>query len=167
VICFRICGRWSTHERIDNRVYSRDRRCGDACTGCAVGAALSDRWLRVSGGGVGCGKTTLVRGLIQSLGYNGAVKSPTFTIMEPYDLGDREIYHLDLYRLADPEELEYLGIRDYLGDTALLLVEWPNLGAGVVPDPDLRVEIAYDGAARRVDLVAVTEAGHAAVRQFS
>ncbi|HHZ88215.1 MAG TPA: tRNA (adenosine(37)-N6)-threonylcarbamoyltransferase complex ATPase subunit type 1 TsaE [Chromatiaceae bacterium] len=118
-------------------------------------------------GELGAGKTTLVRGLIQSLGYNGAVKSPTFTIMEPYDLGDREIYHLDLYRLADPEELEYLGIRDYLGDTALLLVEWPNLGAGVVPDPDLRVEIAYDGAARRVDLVAVTEAGHAAVRQFS
>lgn len=97
-------------------------------------------------GQLGAGKTTLVRGLLRALGVEGAVRSPTYTLIEPYEVGDgprpKRVFHLDLYRLADPEELDYLGWREALGDGGLLLIEWPERGAGVLPPPDLYIDLA-------------------------
>jgi len=110
-------------------------------------------------GELGTGKTTLARGLLRGLGHTGKVRSPTYTLVEPYQVAQGTVYHLDLYRLGSPEELEWLGLRDMLGEQALLLVEWPERGAGVLPAPDLDIHIDYAGAGRVVNLQATTAAG--------
>ncbi len=110
-------------------------------------------------GELGAGKTTLVRGFLRGLGYRGNVKSPTFTLLEPYELGDRAIYHLDLYRLADPGELEYLGLRDLLATDATLLIEWPEQGRGMLPDADIVVSIGYRDEGRSLGFRSCSTAG--------
>ena len=105
-------------------------------------------------GDLGTGKTTLVRGILRGLGHIGPVRSPTYTLIEPYELGAMCLCHLDLYRLGDPEELEYLGLRDLLDGRSLLLVEWPERGRGVLSSPDLVVHIEHAGEARSLDLAA-------------
>lgn len=104
-------------------------------------------------GDLGTGKTTLVRGVLRGLGYTGPVRSPTYTLLEPYELEDMRLYHLDLYRLCGPEELEYLGLRDLLDDRSLLLVEWPERGEGDLPPPGLSIRIGYAGDSRVLELV--------------
>lgn len=92
-------------------------------------------------GELGVGKTTLVRGILRALGWQGVVKSPTFTVVEPYDLGDRQLYHLDLYRLTSADELEFIGIRDYFTPNSLILIEWPSRALECLPAPDVNCYI--------------------------
>ena len=115
-------------------------------------------------GGLGAGKTAFVRGCLRAAGHAGAVKSPTFTLVEEYVLEGRAIYHFDLYRLADAEELEWMGIRDYLRPDALCFIEWPERGEGVLPAADVELSLSIDGAARNLDMVANSAAGRKVLR---
>lgn len=122
----------------------------------ALGAALAavcppGALVRLEGD-LGTGKTTLVRGFLAALGHEGPVRSPTYTLIESYEPGARRVHHLDLYRLNDPEELEFLGIRDLLDGEAVCLVEWPERGTGLLPEATLAVHLRHAGTARRAHL---------------
>jgi len=110
-------------------------------------------------GELGAGKTTLVRGLLRALGHSSAVKSPTYTLVESYQLPALQIHHLDLYRLGDAEELEWLGIRDLLASDAVCLIEWPERGAGVLPPADLELSLIYQDAGRRLVVTPHSDVG--------
>jgi tRNA threonylcarbamoyladenosine biosynthesis protein TsaE len=120
-----------------------------------LGRVLGDA-LRTSGSGalvigiegeLGAGKTTLVGGVLAALGVTGAIRSPTYTLIEPYDAAGLQLYHIDLYRLNSAREVEALGIRDLLDARSVLLIEWPSRGAGALPTEDLSVAIEYQGPA--------------------
>lgn len=112
-------------------------------------------------GELGAGKTTLARGLIHGLGHGGTVKSPTYTLVEPYQIGQWRLFHWDLYRLADPEELEFLGLRDQLDGEAVLLIEWPERGRGELPVADLEITLDYADEGRNSRLEARSPVGQA------
>ncbi len=127
--------------------------------GEALGRALQGRGRVYLEGDLGAGKTTLTRGILRAYGHEGAVKSPTYTLVEPYEFGLKRVYHLDLYRLADPEELEFIGGRDVLSDDALCIIEWPSRGEGWLPAPDLRLSLAVGEVGRQLTLRAESEQG--------
>ena len=98
-------------------------------------------------GGLGAGKTTLVRGLLRALGHTGAVKSPTFTLLEPYNLPRFPVYHFDFYRFSSADEWRDAGFEEYFRGEGACLVEWPELAGPSLPAPDLRIALAFDGEA--------------------
>ena len=118
-------------------------------------------------GDLGSGKTTLTRGIMRGFGYNGAVKSPTYTIIEPYEFDKSQIYHFDLYRLSHAEEVEYLGAEEYFSSTNLCLIEWPERGQGFLPLADLVIELAQKGNGRSVTCKSHTEKGFKIVKRLT
>jgi tRNA threonylcarbamoyladenosine biosynthesis protein TsaE len=131
--------------------------------GGALAAACADGAVIYLRGDLGMGKTTLARGLLTALGHRGAVKSPTYTLVETYALPRRAVHHFDLYRLRDPEELEFMGIRDYFDAAALALIEWPQRGAGLLPEPDILVDFQSLNEGRLVSVRAGSARGDAIV----
>lgn len=152
------------------------RYLADAAATEALGAALAHA-LPPSGavlylhGELGAGKTTLTRGLLHALGHTGSVRSPTYTLLEPYDIAGRAVIHLDLYRLAGAGELDYLGVRELDAPGALVVIEWPERGEGFLPPPDLEIYLALApagaGAGREADLQPRSAAGELWQRSIS
>ncbi|MCM5704806.1 tRNA (adenosine(37)-N6)-threonylcarbamoyltransferase complex ATPase subunit type 1 TsaE [Larsenimonas salina] len=133
-----------------------------------LGQTLAGRGLVFLEGELGAGKTTMTRGILSAYGHDGAVKSPTYTLMEPYELDSARIYHFDLYRLGDPEELEFLGARDVLGDgECLKLVEWPSRGEGWLASPDITVTLDVMDEGRRATLSASSDYGRDVLEALS
>jgi tRNA threonylcarbamoyladenosine biosynthesis protein TsaE len=121
-------------------------------------------WLQ---GNLGAGKTTLVRGLMRGLGFTGKVKSPTYTLVEPYVISGLYLYHFDLYRFADPEEWDAAGFRDYFNTQSVCLVEWPERAGGLLPRPDIDIHLAAHGVGRRAELHAGTAIGKQCLERLS
>jgi len=110
-------------------------------------------------GDLGAGKTTLTRGLLRHLGHKGNVKSPTYTLVEQYTLSERPVFHFDLYRLTDPEELDYLGLDDYLSHNSLCIIEWASQGGSFLPTADLIISLSYNNHSRNAELTGVSQQG--------
>lgn len=131
-----------------------------------LGQALTGGGIVFLNGPLGAGKTTLSRGILRSYGFEGAVKSPTYTIIEPYELPSINIYHFDLYRLVDPDEWEYLGFDDYFSAQSVCLVEWPSHGEGWLPACDVNVTLELQGEGRRLSITANSPSGEAIVARL-
>ncbi len=123
-----------------------DMRALGRALGGALGSAGAGALVIGIEGELGAGKTTLVSGILAGVGVPGAIRSPTYTLIEPYEAAGLQLYHIDLYRLSGSREVEALGIRDLLDARAVLLIEWPSRAAGALPTEDLSVSIEYQGA---------------------
>jgi tRNA threonylcarbamoyladenosine biosynthesis protein TsaE len=110
-------------------------------------------------GPLGAGKTTLTRGFLRGLGYQDKVKSPTYTLVEPYEVASRHVFHFDLYRLHDHKELEHIGIHEYFFPAAICLIEWPENGGEILPKPDISCYIAFADKERKIRIEASSSRG--------
>ncbi len=150
---------------------SRDLHLADAEATEALGAALARtrpaRAVVYLEGELGAGKSTLARALLRALGVSGAIRSPTYTLVERYPVSGGEAAHLDLYRLAAATELDFLGLDDLAAEAGLWLVEWPDRGQGGLPAPDLRLQLAVDGGGRRLRMLPASPAGEAWLRAIA
>ena len=144
-----------------------DNEAATLALGAELAAELQPGTTLYLEGDLGAGKTTLVRGMLRALGYAGRVKSPTYTWVELYALSRFNLYHFDLYRIADPDEWEDAGFREYFNDASVCLVEWPEKARGVLPPPDVQVRLEFTDAGRRARLSGLTEGGKACVSRLS
>ena len=160
----------ASHSPESSRLVSLPNASATESAGCALGRALESvlgprhaDGAAIIGlaGTLGAGKTTLARAVLRALGVTGTVRSPTYTIAEPYETRIGRIWHLDLYRIADPAELEFIAIRDLVSDCAACLVEWPERGRGGLPEPDCLLTISPAGHGRRLRIDARTDLGDA------
>lgn len=143
--------------------YLQDQAATEAFGG-QLAAACQGGLLVFLHGHLGAGKTTLVRGFLRASGHSGPVKSPTYALIEPYITAYGNLYHLDLYRLADAEELEWIGIRDLFEDESICLVEWPERGAGILPEADVHIYLQAEGSGRQVRVEAASPRGEKLLR---
>ncbi|MDE2234714.1 MAG: tRNA (adenosine(37)-N6)-threonylcarbamoyltransferase complex ATPase subunit type 1 TsaE [Gammaproteobacteria bacterium] len=127
--------------------------------GMRLGQALDSGGVVYLMGELGAGKTTLVRGVLAGMGFHGKVRSPTYTLMENYQIDGRSFRHLDLYRIRQAEELEFLGVRELDEPHTWVFVEWPELGTGHLPAADLEVRLDFVEPGRRLSLTAASEHG--------
>ena len=134
---------------------------GRLALNCAAGCRIFVQ------GPLGAGKTTLVRGFIRALGFSGTVKSPTYTLVEPYFLDKKTIYHFDFYRITSPEELESIGLRDYFDRSAICLVEWPEKAGPLLGAGDLLIGITMREQGREVILQALNPVGMGLIESLS
>ncbi len=121
--------------------------------GAQLWRSLPKKCLVFLNGNLGAGKTTLTRGFLRAAGHKTAVKSPTYTLVEEYDLATGKFYHFDLYRIKDPEELEWMGMQDYLAEHSLCFIEWPENGQGFLPEADLEITISTKAEGRVAEFV--------------
>ena len=142
-----------------NREFSIPDAAAMEAFGTCLAVACAGLQLITLQGELGAGKTTLVRGMLRGLGHVGTVKSPTYTLVEPYDVGGRFLYHFDLYRLAVAQELDDIGLRDYLDAEALCVVEWPERGGEQLPLPDLQIVFDSRTATRLLTIAAQSVRG--------
>ncbi len=129
--------------------------------GAALAAGLAPGRVLHLSGELGSGKTTLVRGLLRALGVEGAVKSPTFTWVEPYRLSRLDLYHFDFYRFDKKTEWLSSGLRDYFRPDAVCIVEWPERAGDLLPPPDLAIRLAYSAESREAGIEAPSAEGEA------
>ncbi len=136
--------------------------------GHALAAGITPGMVIYLVGELGAGKTTLARGLLRGLGFEGKVKSPTFTLVEVYDVSRLYLYHFDFYRFTDPRELGEAGFREYFNPQSVCLVEWPEKSdkAAGLPAADLRVELHVAGSGRNVSIFADSEAGASCLKRL-
>ena len=129
--------------------------------GAAIAVSCEPGCVVYLNGELGAGKTTLVRGFLHKFGYKGHVRSPTFTLLEPYQLDGHLIYHFDLYRLISAQEFAHIGGRDYFTEQSICLIEWPERGRGFLPAADLicSFDFAAKGKWRKVQLAAGSDKG--------
>jgi tRNA threonylcarbamoyladenosine biosynthesis protein TsaE len=151
----------ASHPEYPSHCLSLPDEAATLALGKQLAAVLGQGGVLYLQGDLGAGKTTLSRGIVQSLGHSGAVKSPTYTLVEPYELPSLTVFHFDLYRLADPEELEFIGIRDYFDNGVVCLIEWPDKGGDMIPQADLILSLEKTGNGRSATLQANTEKGQA------
>ncbi|MGI9249839.1 MAG: tRNA (adenosine(37)-N6)-threonylcarbamoyltransferase complex ATPase subunit type 1 TsaE [Pseudohongiellaceae bacterium] len=136
------------------------RQFGSAAAACKEGLTVHLH------GDLGAGKTTLARGFLRAFGYEGAVKSPTYTLVEPYTLTGRHIFHFDLYRLTNPNEMDFLGVEEYLRPPNICLIEWAERGEKLIPAADLRLELTVSGSARILHCEAKSAVGATICQKF-
>ena len=134
--------------------------------GAQLGAQLTRGLTIFLHGNLGAGKTTLVRGLLHGLGHEGKVKSPTYTLVEPYVVSGLELYHFDLYRFLDPEEWLASGFRDYFNAQTVCIVEWPEQAAGYLPAADIDIRLQPHHAGRRAIMSAATPIGQSCLERL-
>ena len=130
-------------------------------------AASAGGWVIFLSGDLGAGKTTLARQLLRSAGVDSTIRSPTYTLMEPYRAHGREFLHMDLYRLNHPAELYHLGLADYSPERTVWLVEWPEKGGNLLPQADLSINLDVVGETRRAEVRGLTEAGRTLLSTLS
>jgi len=147
-------------------IHLADVQATEMLGGCLARAAPTGCVIHLRGE-LGTGKTTLVRGFLRALGFLGAVKSPTYTLLEPYTVENQHILHCDFYRLADPVELEFLGLRDFLDGQMILLVEWPEQGGELTPAADLDIHLSHADESRFCQIVAATNQGEKLYSRFA